>query len=101
MGNFIGSGDYTTSGYISVAVVGPNITLSFKSFSTSPGNLPLRAVLTISGNLNKRPIDLGTLPTAAEDFQMSVPTGTDVSLFNTVVVCLANLETVVGQASIP
>ncbi len=101
MGHFVGSEGYITSGYIGVAVVGSNITLSFKAFNTSADNLPLQAVLTISGNLSKRPMNLGPLPTADSDFEMSVPTGTDVSLFNTVVVCLADLETVVGQASIP
>lgn len=101
MGNLVGSGNYVAKGYISVAVVGPDITLSFKDFSTSAGSLTLQALLTINGNLGRRPIDLGTLPTTNPDFYISVPTGTDVSLFNTVVICLAEQATAIGEAPIP
>ena len=101
MGNLAGSGDYIAKGYISVAVVGPDITLSFKDFSTSTGSLTLQALLTINGNLSRRPINLGTLPAANPDFHISVPTGTDVSLFNTVVICLAEQATAIGRAPIP
>lgn len=101
MGNLVGSGNYVAKGYISVAVVGPDITLSFKDFSTSAGSLTLQALLTINGNLGRQPIDLGTLPTTNPDFHISVPTGTDVSLFNTVVICLAEQATAIGEAPIP
>jgi hypothetical protein len=101
MGNLVGSGNYVAKGYISVAVVGPDITLSFKDFSTSAGSLTLQALLTINGNLGRRPINLGTLPTTNPDFHISVPTGTDVSLFNTVVICLAKQATAIGEAPIP
>jgi hypothetical protein len=101
MGQVVGAGDYSASGYIGAAIVGQQITLSFQNFSTSAEDAPLEAVLTRNGNLSKRPINLGPLPETSGAFDLAVPEGTDISLFNTVVMRLANTETIVGTASVP
>jgi hypothetical protein len=101
MGQVVGAGDYSASGYIGAAIVGQQITLSFQNFSTSSEEAVLEAVLTRNGNLSKRHIDLGVLPQTRGAFDLAVPEGTDISLFNTVVMRLANTETIVGTASVP
>ncbi len=101
MGSILGAGEYSADGYIGAAVIGCSTTLSFKNFVTSAEAMPLSALLTINGNLNKRYIDLGSLPDTRDSFELQVPDGTDISLFNTVVLRLAGTETAVGIASLP
>lgn len=101
MGSVASADSYTTSGYIGAAIVGTSITLSFKDFNTSAEASDLAALLTINGNLAKRPIDLGPLPQTSGAFDLAVPDGTDISLFNTVVIRIAGSETTVGTASVP
>ena len=91
----------SSSGYIGAAVVGSTVTLSFKHFETSAKAMPLSAILTINGNLKKRHIHLGSLAGDRDSFDLVVPEGTDISLFNTVVLQLAGTETAIGIASIP
>ena len=104
MGTVVGKGDFSASGYVGAAIVNHRTTLSFQNFSTSAEDLPLEAVLTINGNLAKRHILLGPLPDDQAAFDLSVPEGTDISLFNTVVIRTANpaqADTVVGIATVP
>ncbi|MFM7471468.1 MAG: hypothetical protein LVS60_12165 [Nodosilinea sp. LVE1205-7] len=101
MGSISGAGEYSSSGYIGAAVVGSTVTLSFKHFETSAKAMPLSAILTINGNLKKRHIHLGSLAGDRDSFDLVVPEGTDISLFNTVVLQLAGTETAIGIASIP
>jgi hypothetical protein len=101
MGSVASTEGYTTSGYIGAAIVGTSITLSFKDFETSANASELHAFLTINGNLEKRPIDLGKLPQTSGAFDLSVPEGTDISLFNTVVLRDPESGETVGTASVP
>lgn len=101
MGSVAGASSYSTSGYIGAAIVGTSITLSFKDFATSSAAESLEGFLTINGNMDKRHIDLGVLPATKGAFDLSVPEGTDISLFNTVVIREAGTEQTVGTASIP
>ncbi|MGF1567512.1 MAG: hypothetical protein ACFCVD_05505 [Nodosilinea sp.] len=101
MGKVAGVDSYTTDGYAGVAIVGTTITISFKDFSTSAEATALEAVLTINGNLAKRHIELGPLPPASTTFDLPVPAGTDISLFNTVVIRTAGSDIVVGKAALP
>ena len=97
----VGKGDYSASGYVGAAIVDHQVTLSFQNFSTSAEGVDLEAVLTINGNLAKRHIDLGPILSTSGAFDLAVPPGTDISLFNTVVVRLAEGDTIVGTASVP
>lgn len=101
MGSVAGIDSYSTSGYVGAAIVGSTITLSFKDFATSAEAEALEAFLTISGNMAKRHIDLGPLPATSGAFDLSVPDGTDISLFNTVVIRIAGSDTTIGTASVP
>ncbi len=101
MGTVAGASSYETSGYIGAAIVGTSITLSFKGFETSSTAAALEAYLTINGKMEKRHIDLGPLPATSGAFDLSVPDGTDISLFNTVVIREAGSETTIGTASVP
>ncbi|HIK46020.1 MAG TPA: hypothetical protein IGR64_14230 [Leptolyngbyaceae cyanobacterium M65_K2018_010] len=101
MGQVIGTDHYQASGYIGAAVLGQQVTLSFQDFQTSAPETALEAVLTINGNLAKRHLDLGPLPQGSTAFEMAVPPGTDMSLFNTVVIRLKDQETIVCRASVP
>jgi hypothetical protein len=102
MGTVAGKGDFSASGYVGAAIVHHRTTLSFQNFSTSAEALPLEALLTINGNLAKRHIPLGPIPTAQPAFDLAVPEGTDISLFNTVVIRATDPEqTVVGTATVP
>lgn len=96
-----GAGQYSASGYIGAAVFPEHVTLSVKNFNTSAEGADLEAVLTINGNLAKRQLDLGPLPATSDAFDLVVPPGTDISLFNTVVIRLVGSDTVVGTASVP
>ena len=101
MGSVAGANSYETSGYIGAAIVGTSITLSFKDFATSSTAEVLEAYLTINGNMEKRHIALGTLPENSGAFDLSVPDGTDISLFNTVVIREAGGENTIATASVP
>lgn len=104
MGTVAGQGDFSASGYVGAAIVNHHTTLSFQNFSTSAGNQPLEALLTINGNLAKRHIPLGPIPAEQAAFDLAVPSGTDISLFNTVVIRAAASDqpnTVVGTARVP
>lgn len=100
MGSVVGT-DYTASGYVGAAIVGSSITLSLKDFTTAAEAETLEAFLTINGNMAKRPIALGPLPRTSGAFDISVPEGTDISLFNTLVIRPAGNETTVATASVP
>jgi hypothetical protein len=101
VGTVVGKGDYQAKGYVGAAIVEQQVTLSFQNFSTSAEEAALEAVLTINGNLAKRHIDLGPIPSTSGAFDLAVPSGTDISLFNTIVVRLAGAGTIVGTASVP
>jgi hypothetical protein len=99
MGSVAGTDSHTASGYVGAAIVGGSITLSFKDF-TAEGEA-LEAFLTINGNMAKRPMALGLLPATSGAFDLSVPEGTDISLFNTVVICPVGSKDPVATASVP
>jgi hypothetical protein len=101
MGSVAGAENHTASGYVGAAIVGSSITLSFKDFTTTASTAPLEAFLTINGNMAKRPIALGPLPEGDGAFDLSVPDGTDISLFNTLVIRPVGSETAVATASVP
>ena len=101
MGSVAGTDSYTASGYVGAAIVGSSITLSFKDFATAAEAEALEAFLTINGNMAKRPIALGPLPSTSGAFDLSVPDGTDISLFNTLIICPVESETTVAVASVP
>lgn len=101
MGSVVGTGDYTASGYVGVAIVGSSITLSLKDFTTAVEGEALEAFLTIDGNMAKRPIALGPLPESSGAFDLSVSEGTDISLFNTLVIRPVGSESAVAKASVP
>ncbi len=100
MGLFSGLGSHTTTGSIGVAAIpGVGGTLAFQNFQTDQANTELHCLLTINGNLSKRTIALGPLPQAQGSFDISFPDGTDLSLFNVVVIRAG--EDTVGMAPIP
>lgn len=101
MGSVVGAGSYTASGYVGAAIVGSSITLSLKDFTSAAEGEALEAFLTINGNMAKRPIALGPLPATDGAFDLSVPEGTDISLFNTLVIRPVGSETAVATASVP
>ena len=101
MGSVAGANSYEASGYIGAAIVGTSITLSFKNFATSSDAEALEGFLTINGNMEKRHIDLGNLPQTSGAFDLKVPDGTDISLFNTVVIREVGSTTTIGTASVP
>lgn len=104
MGSVAGKGDFSASGYVGAAIVNHRTTLSFQNFHTSAADLPLEALLTINGNLAKRHLPLGPIPPGQPAFDLAVPEGTDISLFNTVVIRAADpdqADTVVGTATVP
>ncbi|PZU96828.1 MAG: hypothetical protein DCF32_21375 [Leptolyngbya sp.] len=101
MGSVVGAGGHTASGYVGAAIVGSSITLSLKDFTTAAEGDALEAFLTINGNMAKRPIALGPLPESSGAFDLSVPEGTDISLFNTLVIRPVGSETAVATASVP
>ncbi|MBE9138956.1 hypothetical protein IQ254_17455 [Nodosilinea sp. LEGE 07088] len=101
MGSVTGTDSHTASGYVGAAIVGSSITLSFKDFVTAAEGDALEAYLTIRGNMAKRPIALGTLPATSGAFDLSVPEGTDISLFNTLIIRPVGSEATVAKASVP
>jgi hypothetical protein len=105
MGSVVGTDGHTASGYVGAAIVGSSITLSFKDVIIEGGAIatadPLEVFLTINGNMAKRPIALGSLPAGEGSFDLAVPDGTDISLFNTLIIQPVGAETAIAKASIP
>jgi hypothetical protein len=101
MGSVVGTDSHPASGYVGAAIVGSSITLSLKNFTTVAEGEALEAFLTINGNMAKRPIALGPLPASSGAFDLSVPEGTDISLFNTLVIRLVGFESAIATASVP
>ena len=100
MGAFSGVGNHQTTGSVGVAIMaGVGSNLAFQNFETDASVSELTGYLTINGNLEKRKIELGTLPQSSGSFNVSFPDGTDISYFNTVVVVAG--EESVGKAMIP
>ncbi|MFQ4137372.1 hypothetical protein PGN35_013730 [Nodosilinea sp. PGN35] len=100
MGSVVGTEGFTAGGYVGAAIVGSSITLSLKDFTTAAEGV-LEAFLTIDGNMAKRPIALGSLPSGGGAFDLTVPEGTDISLFNTLVIRPVGSENTVATASVP
>ncbi len=100
MGSVVGADSHTAGGYVGAAIVGSSITLSFRDVAIATAD-SLEVFLTINGNMAKRPIALGPLPVGESVFDLAVPDGTDISLFNTLIIRPVGAETVVAQASIP
>lgn len=99
MSMFSGLEGHSTTGSLGIAVIagiGGNIT--FQNFQTDVNASDLHAYLTINGDLSKRTIDLGLLPQTGGSFNISFPEGTDMSLFNVLVVKAG--DTPIGQAQI-
>lgn len=101
MGSVVGANACTASGYVGAAIVGSDITLSFKDFTHTAGAETLEAFLTINGNMAKRPIALGEVPASSSAFDLAVPSGTDISLFNTLVLRPLGGEEAIATASVP
>lgn len=100
MGVFSGLDKHTTTGSVGVvAIPGLGGTLAFQNFQTQETHLNLTCLLTINGNLSKRSLDLGPLPQSSGSFEVSFPDGTDLSLFNVVVIRAGDQN--VGMATIP
>ncbi len=98
MSMFTGQNGHTTTGNLGIAVIaGVGGTITFQGFETDAEG-DLQACLTINGNLSKRTIDLGTLPETSGTFNVSFPDGTDMSLFDTLVVKAG--DDAVGKARI-
>ncbi len=100
MGAFSSLGSHKTTGSVGVAIMaGVGSNLAFQDFETDAIAPELTGYLTINGNLEKRTIELGTLPQTSGTFNVAFPDGTDISYFNTVVVQAG--EESIGQAMIP
>jgi hypothetical protein len=100
MGAFSGLNNYTTTGQVGVAIIaGVGGNLAFQDFLTDAESSTLQGYLTINGDLSKRKVELGTLPATRGSFSVAFPDGTDISLFNVVVVQTS--ETSIGMARIP
>ena len=100
MGTFSSLGNHQTTGSVGVAIMaGVGSKLAFQNFETDAAASELTGYLTINGSLEKRTIDLGTLPQTQGSFNVAFPNGTDISYFNTVVVRAG--EESIGQAMIP
>lgn len=100
MGTIAGVSQYQATGQVGVAVLAGGVTLAINNFATSTNSTPLKALLTINGNLEKRHIDLGPLPAGQTRFELTLPPGTDISLFNTLLICDADSDATVGKAII-
>ena len=99
MSAFSGQSGHTTTGTIGVAVIaGVGGNLAFQNFQTDANTEGLTAVLSINGNLEKRTVELGTLPQTSGSFSVPFPDDTDISLFNVLLVQAG--DTVVGKAQI-
>ena len=110
MGSVVGAEGHTARGYVGAAIVGGSITLSFKDVMIEDATIAdaaiasadrLEVFLTINGNMARRPIALGPLPVGEGSFDLAVPDGTDISLFNTLVIQPVGAETAIAKASIP
>jgi hypothetical protein len=96
---FSGLNDHTTTGSLGIAVIaGVGGTITFQNFATDSDSSDLHAYLTIRGDLSKRTVELGALPETSGTFNMSFPDGTDMSLFNILVV--TNGKVGIGQAQL-
>ncbi|MGF1496354.1 MAG: hypothetical protein ACFB8W_05950 [Elainellaceae cyanobacterium] len=99
MSMFSGLEGHETTGNLGIAVIaGADGTITFQNFQTDADSTDLRAYLTINGDLSKRIVDLGPLPQSSGSFNLPFPAGTDMSLFNVLVV-RAN-DTSIGEARI-
>ena len=99
MSMFSGLNGHTTTGSLGIAVIaGVGGNIAFQNFQTDTDSPELQAYLTINGDLSKRTIELGLLPQADGSFNISFPDGTDMSLFNVLVVKAG--DTSIGQAQI-
>jgi hypothetical protein len=100
MGSVVGTDRHAASGYVGAAIVGGSVTLSVKEFTTAAPDEALEVFLTINGNMAKRSIALGPVPAAAA-FDLAVPEGTDISLFNTLVIRPVGGDEAIATASVP
>lgn len=99
MSMFSGLDGHTTTGSLGIAVIaGIGGNIAFQNFQTDADSSELHAYLTINGDLSKQTIDLGSLPQTSGSFSVSFPNGTDMSLFNVLVVRAG--DTSVGEARI-
>lgn len=99
MSTFSGLEGHNTTGSIGVAVIaGIGGDLAFQNFQTDADTADLKACLTISGNLEKRMVDLGPLPESSGSFNVSFPPDTDISLFNVLIV--KSGDTPIGKVEI-
>ncbi len=97
MSTFSGLDGHQTSGSLGIAVIGGlGGSIAFQNFQTDINRPDLHAYLTINGNFSKRTIDLGLLPQMGGSFSMSFPEGTDMSLFNVLVIRAGDVS--VGEA---
>lgn len=100
MGTIAGVDNFTTTGNIGVAVLATGITLAVNDFHTSAEAAELHAFLTINGKLEKRHLELGPIPKSTETFNLELPVGTDISLFNTLLIRDMSTDATVGKAKI-
>lgn len=102
MGAFKGLENYTISGNVSVAVFGGGTAaIAFRDLNLNGTTTSPHAYLAINGNLSRRTIDLGSLPQDTGSFEMPVPNGTDLSLFNTVILHCQEQNVGLGVADLP
>lgn len=102
MGLLSGLNDYTTTGSVSAAIFGGgNASIHFNDFQTDATASDLQVYLTINGKLEKRKLELGPVPENDGSFDVDLPDGTDVSLFNTIVIYSPDAESGVGSGTIP
>ncbi|MEB3360065.1 MAG: hypothetical protein VKK04_25290 [Synechococcales bacterium] len=99
MSMFTGLEGHETTGNLGIAVIaGVGGTITFQNFQTDADSSDLQAYLTINGDLSKRTVDLGPLPQTSGSFNLSFPEGTDMSLFNVLVVRAGDAS--IGEARI-
>jgi hypothetical protein len=99
MSMFMGLNGHSTTGSLGIAVIaGVGGTITFQNFQSDAETSDLHAYLTINGDLSKRTVDLGELPQANGTFNVSFPDGTDMSLFNVLVVKAG--DSAIGQAQV-
>ncbi len=99
MSMFAGLNGHSTTGSLGIAVIaGVGGTITFQNFQADVDTSDMHAYLTINGDLSKRTVDLGALPQITGTFNVSFPDGTDMSLFNVLVVKAG--DTAIGQAQV-
>ena len=102
MGLLSGLNDYTTTGSVSAAIFGGgDASIHVNNFQTDANTGDLHVYLTINGNLEKRKIDLGPVPENEDSFAITLPDGTDISLFNTIVLYSPQVNAGIGTGTIP